>query len=332
MRSTLSTLCSNFIENRDVIKSDYIFESSYMYPVAAAIFTGAHQRADSARLKEAEYILKDNTGIFSNFRGTLKLPMIALLAVSQNPEEKMRNAMDVYRRLKELFWTSTYLPVASMVIADLVAPQEYDTVAARTRHIYELMKDEHPFLTSAEDSVFAALLALSDLTDEQIVAETEYCYQLLNGEFWSGNSVQSLSHVLAMGQGSPEAKCRKTIELYQTLKENGMRYGRQYELGTLGVLAMLPVGVDALTMDMAEVDEYLADQRGYGFFGASRKQRLMHAAMLVACDYTGGENQTIMNTAALNGAIALIIAQEMAICAPIAASSAAAAAHSAANS
>ncbi len=332
MRSTLSTLCSNFIENRDVIKSDYIFESSYMYPVAAAIFTGAHQRADSARLKEAEYILKDNTGIFSNFRGTLKLPMIALLAVSQNPEEKMRNAMDVYRRLKELFWTSTYLPVASMVIADLVAPQEYDTVAARTRHIYELMKDEHPFLTSAEDSVFAALLALSDLTDEQIVAETEYCYQLLNGEFWSGNSVQSLSHVLAMGQGSPEAKCRKTIELYQTLKENGMRYGRQYELGTLGVLAMLPVGVDALTMDMAEVDEYLADQRGYGFFGASRKQRLMHAAMLVACDYTGGENQTIMNTAALNGAIALIIAQEMAICATIAASSAAAAAHSAANS
>ena len=332
MRSTLSTLCSNFIENRDVIKSDYIFESSYMYPVAAAIFTGAHQRADSARLKEAEYILKDNTGIFSNFRGTLKLPMIALLAVSQNPEEKMRNAMDVYRRLKELFWTSTYLPVASMVIADLVAPQEYDTVAARTRHIYELMKDEHPFLTSAEDSVFAALLALSDLTDEQIVAETEYCYQLLNGEFWSGNSVQSLSHVLAMGQGSPEAKCRKTIELYQTLKENGMRYGRQYELGTLGVLAMLPVGVDALTMDMAEVDEYLADQRGYGFFGASRKQRLMHAAMLVACDYTGGENQTIMNTAALNGTIALIIAQEMAICATIAASSAAAAAHSAANS
>ena len=332
MRSTLSTLCSNFIENRDVIKSDYIFESSYMYPVAAAIFTGAHQRADSARLKEAEYILKDNTGRFSNFRGTLKLPMIALLAVSQNPEEKMRNAMDVYRRLKELFWTSTYLPVASMVIADLVAPQEYDTVAARTRHIYELMKDEHPFLTSAEDSVFAALLALSDLTDEQIVAETEYCYQLLNGEFWSGNSVQSLSHVLAMGQGSPEAKCRKTIELYQTLKENGMRYGRQYELGTLGVLAMLPVGVDALTMDMAEVDEYLADQRGYGFFGASRKQRLMHAAMLVACDYTGGENQTIMNTAALNGAIALIIAQEMAICATIAASSAAAAAHSAANS
>ena len=333
MRSTLSTLCNNFIENRDVIKSDYIFESSYMYPVAAAIFTGAHQRADSARLKEAEYILKDNTGIFSNFRGTLNLPMIALLAVSQNPEEKMRNAMDVYRRLKELFWTSTYLPVASMVIADLVAPQEYSAVAARTRHIYELMKGEHPFLTSAEDSVFAALLALSDLTDEQIVAETEYCYQLLNGEFWSGNSVQSLSHVLAMGQGSPEAKCRKTIELYQTLKENGMRYGRQYELATLGVLALLPVGVDGLMMDMAEVDEFLSGQRGYGFFGVGRKQRLMHAAMLVASNYTSEEpNHTIMNSAALNSTIALIIAQEMAICATIAASSAAAAAHSAANS
>ena len=101
---------------------------------------------------------------------------------------------------------------------------------------------------------------------------------------------------------------------------------------TLGVLSMLPVGIDALTMDVAQVDEYLADQRGYGLFGVGRKQRLMHAAMLVACDYADGENQTVMNTAALNGTIALIIAQGMAICATIAASSAAAAASSAANS
>lgn len=332
MRSTLSTLCNNFIENRDAIKSDYIWESSYMYPVAAAIFTGAHQQADAGRLKEAEYVLKDNTGIFSNFRGTLKLPMIALLGVSANPEEKMQNALEVYRLLKELFWNSTYLPVASMVIAGLVAPQKYSAVAARTRHIYELMKQEHPFLTSAEDSVFAALLALSDLTDEQIVQQTESCYQLLREEFFSGNAIQSLSHVLAIGQGSPEAKCRRLLNLYYALKENGMRYGREYELPTLGVLSMLPVGIDALTMDVAQVDEYLADQRGYGLFGVGRKQRLMHAAMLVACDYADGENQTVMNTAALNGTIALIIAQEMAICATIAASSAAAAASSAANS
>ena len=332
MRNSLNTICNSFIANRDTIKSTYVWDSSYMYPVAAAIFTGANVQAEETRLKESESVLKENTGIFSNFRGTLKLPMVSLLAVSGKPEEKMQNALEVYRLLKEFFWNSTYLPVASMVIADLVAPQEYSTIAARTRHIYELMKNEHPFLTSSEDSVFAALLALSELTDEQIVEQTESCYQLLREEFFSGNAIQSLSHVLAMGQGSPESKCHRLLNLYYALKENGMRYGREYELPTLGVLAMLPAGVDALTMDMAEVDEYLADQRGYGFFGASRKQRLMHAAMLVACDYTGGENQTIMNTAALNGTIALIIAQEMAICATIAASSAAAAAHSAANS
>ena len=245
----------------------------------------------------------------------------------------MQNALVVYRLLKELFWNSTYLPVASMVIAGLVAPQKYSAVAARTRHIYELMKQEHPFLTSAEDSVFAALLALSDLTDGQIVQQTESCYQLLREEFFSGNAIQSLSHILAMGQGSPEAKCRRLLNLYYALKENGMRYGREYELPTLGVLSMLPVGIDALTMDVAQVDEYLADQRGYGLFGVGRKQRLMHAAMLVVSNYTSEEpNHTIMNSAALNSAIALIIAQEMAICATIAASSAAIATHSAANS
>ena len=182
--------------------------------------------------------------------------------------------------------------------------------------------------------MFAALLALSDLTDEQIVQQTESCYPAAQRRVLFGKCHSVAQPCSGNGGGKPgRAKCRRLLNLYYALKENGMRYGREYELPTLGVLSMLPVGIDALTMDVAQVDEYLADQRGYGLFGVGRKQRLMHAAMLVACDYADGENQTVMNTAALNGYNRFNYrTRRMAICATIAASSAAAAASSAANS
>lgn len=325
MRNSLQTLCEQFIADRDMIKSVFGWESSYMYPVSAAIFADQHQTPDVQRLKMCESLLKQNTGIFSNFRGTLKLPMVSLIAVSPDPEEKMRRALQVYDSLKEYFWSSSYLPIASMVMADLLRPEQFSSAAARTRHIYDLMKGEHPFLTSSEDSVFAALLALSDMDDEQIVEETENCYALLKSEFFSGNAVQSLSHVLALGDGSAETKCGKTIDLYRSLKENGMRYGREYELATLGTLALLPASVDSLTRDLAETDEFLSNQHGYGIFGPGRRQRLMHAGMLVSSDYISGDQNFSMRSAAISGTLSLIIAQQAALCAAVAASSAAAA-------
>lgn len=326
MRGSLSALCGSFIENRDTIKAAFGLESSYLYPVCAAVFTDRHKRADVERLRECRKLLKAQTGVFSNFRSTAKLTMVAMMAVDSDPEGKLGRALQVHEALKEYFFGSQYLPVASMLIADAVKPARYDEIAARTRHIYDLMKQEHPILTSSEDSVFAAMLALSQLTDEQVVSETEACYRLLKAKFFSGNAVQSLSHVLALSEGEAEEKCRATIELFQSLKERGYKYGTDYELATLGVLAMLPADQSAVMEDMMEVDDFLSGQKGYGFFGLGRKQRLMHAGMLVTSDYIGRSDA--MNTAAIGGTISLIAAQQAAMCAAIAAASAAAASSS----
>lgn len=324
MKKNLEELCSRFIENRDLIKSAFGWESAYLYPVCAAIFTDKRQTADIRRMKECNEILKEHTGIFSDFRSTAKLSMVAMMAADDYPDEKLRRALNVYGNLKEHFWSSQYLPVASMIIADLVNEDQYGEVAERTRHIYNLMKNEHPFLTSGEDSVFAAMLALSGLPDEQIVSETEKCYRILKQEFFSGNAIQTLSHVLALSEGNAEEKCRRTYELYQGLKSKGYSYGTGYELATLGVLAMLPENQEVIMEDIMAVDDYLAGQKGYGMFGVGRKQRLMHAAMLVSSAYKTEDDNRTMSTAAIGGTISMIVAQEAAMCAVIAASSAAA--------
>ncbi len=329
MRPSLSGLCQRFIENRDIVKSAFPWDNTYMFPVCAAIITDKGMRADETRLKNCNDLLKEQTGVFSNFRSTAKIAMVAMLSVAPSSTTLLSNALQVHDLLKEHFWGSAYLPVAAMILADLLPADRYSEVAARTRQIYDRMKAEHPFLTSGEDSIFAAMLALSDRSDEELIAETEACYRLLKPEFFSHNAVQSLSHVLALCDGDAVRKCSATVDLFQTLKSNGRKYGTDYELATLGVLAMLPAEAGTVASDLIDADDFLSGQKGYGFFGMGRRQRLMHAGMIVTSDYL--KNDRTMSTAAIHGTISLIAAQQAATCAAIAASTAAANAANSSN-
>ncbi|MBQ7916553.1 MAG: DUF4003 domain-containing protein [Firmicutes bacterium] len=312
------------MENRDQIKSAFPWDSSYIYPVCASLFADRSMSVDPQRLKACEELLKEKTNIFSNYRGIVKLALLSMLAVDNSPELKLEHSLQVYDILKKHFFTSEYLPIASMIITERVAPAQYHTVAARTKHIYQLMRQEHPFLTSNSDCLFAALLALSTHTDEDIVHESEYCYDRLKSTFFSADAVQSLSHVLALNEGPGDEECQRTIDLYRLLKSRHCVYGTGHELATLGVLALLPAPLETIADDLLEVDAFLSKQKGYGFFGMTRTQRLMHAAMLVSSDYIHHPPQNVvMPTVALNSTLAIIISQSAAMCASLVAVAAA---------
>lgn len=332
MNQTLRNYCELFIENRTIIKSNFGWENSYLYPLCAGIYTGREMQADPVRMKECRDLLKQNTGVFSNFRGESKLALITQLAISPNPEEKLKHALEIYGLLKAEFYTSSYLPITALAIADLAQPDQYESIAGRTRHIYELMKQDHPFLTASEDSAFSALLALSQMGDSQILYELDCCYETLKPYFFSANAVQSLTHVLALGEGGHQEKCRRTVELFDGLKDRGHKYSTGNELPTLGVLALLDRDIEELIHDVIEADEYLEGQKGFGAFGIGSRQRRMYAAILTADSSLADSKKTVMNTAAINGTVSVIIAQEAAMCAAIAAAAAASAASSSSSS
>lgn len=326
MINTLQKRCELFIQNRDMIKSAFGWENTYIYPLCAAILSVKGVLADTDRMKHCRELLKQKTSVFSNFRGTSKMATVTMLSFSSTPDQQMEHMLAVYDNLKEVFWGSEYLAVAATSIAQLAEPSEYRQITQRTREIYNRMKEAHPFLTSGEDSAFAALLALSGLDDLYIEQEMERCYTILKPSFFSGNAVQSLSHVLALGDNSAEDKCRKALNLFDSLKSRGRKYGTSYELATLGALVLLDTDVNALTDEMIEVDDYLKEKKDFGAFGIGAKQRLMYAGMLAMNDHIP-DTQT-MQVAALNGIVSLVIAQQAAICASVAATSAAAASSS----
>lgn len=313
--------CKNLIKNKETMKSAFAWEDGLTHLACAGIFINKEQTANEEMLLQCKDILKRNTGIFSNFKSTAKPMIVAMLAANENPQLLMERGLKVYDLLKEEFMSSVYLPIAAMIIAQYADEARYAELAQRTRRIYKQMRADHPFLTSGEDSTFCALMALLDKPDEVLLGDAEECYKILKNNFFSSNAVQSLSHVLAMCDGEPENKCQKTMELFQKLKEAGHKYGTSYELPTLGVLAMADGNQDEIAAEMAEIDQWLSEQKGFGFFSSiSAKQRLMYAGMIAQQDYI---NDKMMQSAAVNGVISLIVEQQAAMCAAITASAAA---------
>lgn len=313
--------CELLIANRDKIKAVFAWDGGLMHLTCAEIYTSKGKMVDSDTLENCKRLLKSKVGMFSTFRGMVASAITTMLAVSDNPEETLENGVKVYELLKKHFFSSDYLPLAAMAIAQMAEPYQYEQIAVRTRTIYNLMKENHPFLTSSEDSAFCALMALSEKTDAELITDAEKCYTMIKAKIMSSNAVQSLGNVLALCDGCAEEKCEKTIQLYEKFKAAGHKYGTDYELPTLGVLAMSGENLDMIVKETIEIDEWLAGQKGFGFWGSvTKKQRLMYAAILAQRDFINIEP---MQTAALGSVVALMVAQQAAMCAATAATIAA---------
>jgi len=329
MRDEVRRRCELLIQNRDTMQEAFKWGHSLLSLSAAHIITSKEKSTDVATLKTCKALLKERTGTFSNFRGNANCAITAMLAVSESAERLLENGLQVHEMLKRKLRDSAYLPMAAMSIARLAEKERYEEIVDRTKEIYDWIKKEHPFLTSAEDCSFCALLALSEKSVEELVTEAERCYRFLTEHTrYPKNSVQSLSHVLALFDGNAEEKCEKTMELYEILQACGLKYGNNYELSMLGILAMNHSDYEVLAEDMAEVSTWLSKKKGFGFWGGiTLKQRLMFAGMLLQ---KTEEQDGAAETALLQSAIATVVAQEAAMIAVMAASASAAA--SAANS
>lgn len=321
MRESLMHKCRLFIDNRDAFKRTFPMENSYQHSVGALFFNNSDKLADDDILKSVKKILHSRVGAFSSFRSACELPIVAMLAVSDAPERRLDDAVFVYGKLKEHFWSSEYLPLTAMIISDNVPYERYDEISVRTREIYNIMRKKHPMITSSDDCMSSALFALSEMSEEEILRETETCYDALKKKFGSGNFLQSLSQVLALYDDEIRTaadKCRDTAHLYDLLREKKYKYSKNYGLASLGVLAMLPCGMDETVRDLADVAEFLKTQNGYGFWGIGSEYRLVHAAMIVISDRMG--YSSVATGTVMNSTISMMAAQQAAFCAAVTAS------------
>ncbi len=315
-------ICENFITSRNAARKVFPLQNNAFYACSAAIFTAKGTVASEERLRECKEIIHQNASILSHFRGMTKVLVASMLADSQSPEELFEKGKRVYKMLKEEFFLgSSYFPVIAIQIAQTVPEAQLDSILKKTKDIYQEMKHNHPFLTGAEDGPLCACLACSERPQEELMADLNQCYELLKGQFFNKEAVQSLSHVLALCEGTPEEKCKKTMDLFNALKDRGYKYGTHYELPTLGVVAVNTDDPGKTADEMIEIAKWLSKQRGFGILGCSKRQRLMYAGIILNSNNRYSDEA---QSATVSVTISIVIAEIIAlVCAAEAASVAA---------
>lgn len=328
MIDSLKDRCDMFVKNRDIMKNSFKWENSMMHPLCASIYTEKELVIDADKIKSCREIIKNSTGIFSNFKGVPFIALATMLSLNTNPENKFKEVLNIYDILRNEFHSSTYLPLSAFVISDIVDAHNYERIVTKAKVIYQKMKSEHPFLTSGEDCGFAIMTAISDLSVDAIITEMEKCYDYLRSKFFSANAVQSLSHTLAVGEEISVIKCNKVLNIFEQLNDKDCKFGTGMELSVLGLLAMTTENTDQSVNDIIEVNEYLKSFKGFGTLGIGKSQRLMYSAILVSQEYKKQYASQAMKMASVNSITSIIIAQQAATAAIIASSAAASSANS----
>ncbi len=319
---TVEMMCDALISDREIIKSAFKWDSEQFYPVCANLFLTRDKEPDPNALRACRDLIKEQTGIFSAFRGNAGLPMICLISLAEDPAAELEKTLRAHQALRRRFAASDYLALAAWSLKDMDV-SALDSAVDHSRELYDRMRKEHPFLTGSEDTVFTVLMALSGRDDDALIADMEESYTILKARFKDSDSVQSISHILALDLRSPAEKTARFTALYDAVIQYGMKYGRGRELALLAAPALTDTDPAVLAREMLTAYDRLEGVKGWtGLFGYDRRQRAAHAAMLVADLHpvkADVSSSLIPQQMALNA----VIAQQMMMCAAIAASAAA---------
>jgi hypothetical protein len=301
------------IENRQLIHKDFSGENSLFVTIAAASYADKDKTVDVETLKDCRKLLEDRNGFFSGLRGNSGLILATRMALSGNPEKYLEDVRAVYEKFqKGKFFDSAYRVLAAMTICDAGRQTDADAIIEKTDALLKSMNSEHPFLTSDEDTGLVVLLALSDRRTEDILTELEESYkQLKKGITFHDNVVYSLAQVLTSYEGKTGEKSAKALDILNEFTNQGSKYGKDYELASIGVLHNLDISKETLVSEIIEVADYLKGNEGFDESSMSQAIRLMFATTLVSGAYSA-EDQSGKATSA-TGTTARVVAEQTAM-------------------
>ena len=325
MNEAIKSKLELFVSNTESSKKRFTWQYVMLKRLAALLYAVENKVIDIQRIQECMDLIKKSTGVLSTFRGNSLMILATLLSLVENKEERLTDTLKVYDMLKaEKFRSSDFLVIAAYQIVSNTDPIYYSQAIKRSKAFYDGLKAQHRFITGHDDYIFSVMLGLSNIDIKTGLTQMEQIYQSLKPKFYSRNGVQALSQVLVLG-GNASGSESRILELSNTFREKKLRLDRDYTLSSLGVLALLPVGVDTLVNNVIDVYEYLRTKKGFGSWSITKQELLLLSCSLVAYEYIDQANDGIITTAISTSITNIIIAQQAAMIAAISASTAAAA-------
>lgn len=308
MKKTIdqNLLAANIDTIRSVFKMDY----TQMQIMGAFICTVYDVVAEEEHIRACRKILKSRFGIFSEFRGHLELLIVIKMSLAEDPEEYLEGIISTYESLSSSFVLGNESRILTAIILyDNIRPEYLDALCDQTVNIYQIMKENHPFLTDQYDMPFAALMAIKgDVIDFQI-EDIEACYELISpGFLMSKNETQTVSHILSLCDLPAEEKSGMFLEMFDAFKENKIGMSTRC-MPILAVLIYAGVSIDNAVFQTIDNEEILKQIRGFGgVFGVGTETRRMFAAAMTVLDNI--PDDTAVEGAVVSSILSLIISIE----------------------
>lgn len=313
-------------ENFTTLKKSFRWESSLSNHFGAMVHTTKRRNVNVEYLTEVRKFLKEETGWTSQFRGINLHILSNLLCLEEDFRDLFTRITGLHGKLRDSgFHNSSQLPLSAYTLAKTSDKKDWDSRVDRMHAFYRKMKENHFWITSSDDYVYAAILAATDRNVEETAQEIERCYTCVNqGGINKGNYLQTLSHILALGEESTSSKCQKALRIYQGVKERKCSLD-YYGLASVGVLALIASDTEKVANEVKETYEYIYQKEGYGFWSIDRNTRAILASSLVTDYYLEGIEKGILQVTLGNSIHAIVVAQQTAAVAAACAASAAAA-------
>lgn len=324
-----SSLLDRYVTCHDMLRKGFPWEYALARQFGALLLTGMSHMPTVEGIKEMRTHMRRETSVFSGYRGISELMMAMMLYREPNGHALFTKTLHVHQLMRAAgFRGTTYLPMAAMALAKNTPDTLLVDAVARTSAYYKAMKAEHFWITGQDDYVYAVLLAASGRPVQPTVAMAEQLYRELSmSGLPSGNGLQSLTHVLALGEEPHEVMVERAIRVYRHLVQRRYRM-TDYRLPFLGVLSLVSATPEDLADQAIDLEGALRLVRGFGNFSCDRKTRFMLAGSLLVEQHLAGFRSEVGRTALANSIQAILLAQQAATMAAIMAASSSAAASS----
>jgi Protein of unknown function (DUF4003) len=313
-------------DNYSDAKKEFKWDMAIFNHFIALSYANKGKRADTEKIKEIKTYIKDNTGFFSKFRGNSLSLMSLLLSFEEDYKTTFKEIEEMTIKLKENGIASyEYSPMIAYTFLKNSNKENMDKNIQRARLFYEDMKDNHVFLTSKDDYVYAALLGCTDLDVKGTCDKIEYIYYKLHSIGYSrSNGLQTVSHILSL-RDDYEFRVELFNQIVIKLKQLRVKVN-SYNLASIAVVALIVDDYSEICNEILEVYDDIKNAKGYKY-GVQAHIKTMFSSILVTSIYTDEKNKLMDISSGLTMQL-IAVAQQQAMMAAASAAAASAAASS----
>lgn len=191
----------------------------------ASFYVTTSKTFNGQRFLAVSDTIKEKSSWTSPLRSQAHYMLVACLEnESQNPSEAVDTVLAKHNLLKEVgFKQSLHSYLTTLLMSDYAEKQASDVTRAMA--LFNEMKKHHPFLTSADDYLYAMMLGkMEGNAVERADTMNRYYRKLRKHGFYMGNELQCMSQVMTYtGAEYDENIVSRAVSIRDQLKTSGVK-------------------------------------------------------------------------------------------------------------